>query len=83
MDIKNYVKRNVLNFKSQVLDKAYATKDELANIGDGRDGKSAYETAQDGGYTGTEEEFTAALGSIETMTREEIMERLNENGGDN
>lgn len=80
MDIKNYVKRNVLNFKSQVLDKAYATKEELANAGDG---KSAYQTAVEGGYTGTEAEFTAALGSIETMTREEIMNRLNGNGGDN
>lgn len=60
MDIKNYVKRNVLNFKSQVLDKAYATKDDLANI----DGKSAYEQAVDGGYTGTEAEFEQALASL-------------------
>lgn len=60
MDIKNYVKRNVLNFKSQVLDKTYATKDDLANI----DVKSAYESAVDGGYTGTREEFEQALANI-------------------
>lgn len=73
MDVKNYVKRNVLNFKSQVLDKTYATKEELANISGGEDGKSAYETAQEGGYTGTETEFTTALGSIETMTKTQML----------
>ena len=62
MDIKNYVKRNVLNFKSQVLDKTYATKDDLANI----DVKSAYEQAVDGGYTGTKAEFEQALANIAT-----------------
>lgn len=31
---------------------------------DGADGKSAYQSAQDGGYTGTEEEFNAALGGM-------------------
>lgn len=35
MDIKNYVKRNVLAFKAQVLDPVYATKDELANLPSG------------------------------------------------
>ena len=31
---------------------------------DGADGKSAYQSAQSGGYTGTEEEFYAALGGM-------------------
>lgn len=72
MDIKNYVKRNVLNFKSQVLDKAYATKDDLANI----DGKSAYEQAVEGGYTGTEAEFEQALANIGNIS-ENTGETLN------
>ena len=33
-------------------------------IGKGADGKSAYEYAQDGGYTGTEAEFAQLLGNI-------------------
>ena len=35
MDIKNYVKRNVLAFKTQVLDPVYATKTELENLPSG------------------------------------------------
>lgn len=35
--------------------------DEIANIPSGADGKSAYQYAVDGGYTGTEEEFAAKL----------------------
>ena len=31
---------------------------------DGTDGKSAYESAKDGGYTGTEEEFNADLATV-------------------
>lgn len=31
---------------------------------DGADGKSAYETAQEGGYTGTEDDFRAAMASV-------------------
>lgn len=34
---------------------------------DGMDGKSAYEYAQDGGFTGTEEEFAAKLGGLVTV----------------
>ena len=34
------------------------------NPGTGRDGKSAYEQAVDGGYTGTEAEFEQALASL-------------------
>ena len=34
------------------------------NGADGQDGKSAYEYAQEGGYNGTEAEFTEALGDI-------------------
>ena len=35
--------------------------DEIAGIPSGADGKSAYQYAQDGGYTGTEAEFAAKL----------------------
>ena len=39
----------------------------------GADGKSAYEYAAEGGYTGTEEEFIAALASIaELLSAEEV-----------
>lgn len=34
---------------------------ELRVLARGRDGKSAYQTAVDGGYTGTEEEFAQQL----------------------
>jgi len=34
--------------------------------GSGRDGKSAYEQAVEGGYTGTEAEFKQALANIAT-----------------
>ena len=50
-----------------MLDKAYATKDDLANI----DGKSAYEQAVDGGYTGTEAEFKQALADINNYAKSE------------
>lgn len=43
---------------------------------DGKDGKSAYEQAVEGGYTGTEAEFKQALASIETMTKAEMLEIL-------
>lgn len=36
------------------------------------DGKSAYEYAQEGGYTGTEAEFTQALGSLGSDTPTEV-----------
>lgn len=41
-------------------------------IGAGADGKSAYEYAQEGGYTGTEAEFTQALGSLGSDTPTEV-----------
>lgn len=41
-------------------------------IGAGADGKSAYEYAQEGGYTGTEAEFTQALGNIGSDTPTEV-----------
>lgn len=37
---------------------------------DGQDGKSAYEYAQDGGYTGTEEEFATKLAQENPTTQE-------------
>ena len=45
---------------------------------DGADGKSAYSYAQDGGYTGTEEEFAAKL--ADTDTEDEALELLAEIG---
>ena len=44
----------------------------------GADGKSAYSYAQDGGYTGTEEEFAAKL--ADTDTEDEALELLAEIG---
>ena len=41
----------------------------------GKDGKSAYEYAQDGGYTGTEQEFASELGDVASKTY------VQENGG--
>lgn len=38
------------------------------NFIEGLDGKSAYESAVDGGYTGTEEQFNSELGSIGELT---------------
>ena len=45
---------------------------------DGEDGKSAYQYAQQGGYTGTEAEFAAELADIATQTyvREHIASAL-------
>ena len=48
---------------------------------DGKDGKDAYESAVDGGYTGTEEEFNQALAGVENMTKAEMLDILR--GGDN
>lgn len=39
---------------------------------DGADGKSAYQYAQDGGYTGTEEEFAALIGKQIQQNKEDI-----------
>lgn len=49
----------------------------------GADGKSAYEYAQDGGYTGTEAEFSALLGGMESLsdavgTQAEQLQELSE-----
>ena len=45
----------------------------------GEDGKSAYEIAVENGYTGTEEEWLASLGSnIQTMTEEEFLKLWND-----
>ena len=38
-------------------------------------GKSAYEYAKDGGYTGTEDEFKALMAT--PMTEEKVDERVN------
>ena len=46
----------------------------------GKDGKSAYESAVDGGYTGTEAEFDTALSDI-NMTKAEMLNILR--GGEN
>ena len=49
------------------LDSAIETSlNEAKNSGEfnGNDGKSAYQYAKDGGYTGTEEEFAALVGNL-------------------
>ena len=51
------------------------------NPGTGRDGKSAYEQAVDGGYTGTEAEFKQALAGLESMSKADMLNILR--GGDN
>ena len=38
----------------------------------GADGKSAYEAAQDGGYTGTEAQFNAALADVENKADKSV-----------
>lgn len=48
--------------------------------GSGRDGKSAYEQAVEGGYTGTEAEFNASFKDI-SMSKAEMLNILR--GGDN
>ena len=51
---------------------------------DGNDGKSAYDTAVEGGYEGTEEEFRQNLVlATQVLTREQILDILNGNGGGN
>ena len=56
-----------------------AIKGEKGDKGD--NGKSAYEQAVDGGYTGTEAEFKQALANIDSMTKAEMLDILR--GGDN
>ena len=70
----------------------YVTKTELANYSNPKDaldeyfkehtvgGKSAYESAVEGGYTGTEAEFNASFKDI-SMTKSEMLNILR--GGDN
>lgn len=48
--------------------------------GTGKDGKSAYEQAVEGGYTGTEAEFNASFKDI-SMSKTEMLNILR--GGDN
>lgn len=40
---------------------------------DGQDGKSAYQYAQDGGYTGTETAFNTTLGKVDSFQEKEIL----------
>lgn len=40
---------------------------------DGQDGKSAYQHAQDGGYTGTETAFNTALGKVDSFQEKETI----------
>lgn len=42
----------------------------------GKDGKSAYEQAVDGGYQGTEEEFKQALADVNDYAKKEVVEPL-------
>lgn len=58
-----------MDFTTYILSKKYTDKVVTesglkgADGKDGANGKSAYEYAVDGGYTGTEEEFTQAMAS--------------------
>ena len=58
-----------MDFRTYILSKKYTDKVVTesglkgADGKDGANGKSAYEYAVDGGYTGTEEEFTQAMAS--------------------
>lgn len=52
-----------------IINNTAATKEELEAVKDtikGKDGKSAYEQAVEGGYTGTEAKFKQALANIDT-----------------
>ena len=49
---------------------AYAIKEKTKNLTEGHDGKSAYEMAQEHGYTGTEEQFSTHLSDIGRIARE-------------
>ena len=50
---------------------------------DGRDGKSAYQQAVEGGYTGTEQEFNCSLALLADVAegKKQIADAINERGG--
>lgn len=50
---------------------------------DGRDGKSAYQQAVEGGYTGTEQEFNCSLSLLADVAegKKQIADAINERGG--
>ena len=50
---------------------------------DGRDGKSAYQQAVEGGYTGTEQEFNCSLSLLADVAevKKQIADSINERGG--
>lgn len=58
--------------REEILLEEIALKEEGAGGKDGLDGKSAYQQALDGGFTGTEEEFNAAFRDID-MTKAEML----------
>ena len=49
---------------------------------DGRDGKSAYQQAVEGGYTGTEQEFNCSLSLLADVAevKKQIADAINERG---
>ena len=54
----------IFNGESVVSDGVATITFSIKDGVDGQDGKSAYESAQDGGYTGTEAQFEADLAAI-------------------
>ena len=55
----------------------YVDGKKIAGLGSrGEPGKSAYQQAVEGGYTGTEEDFKSLLADI--MPRTEMMEHIND-----
>lgn len=55
----------------------------IVSHADGRDGKSAYQQAVEGGYTGTEQEFNCSLSLLADVAegKRQIAEAINERGG--
>lgn len=51
---------------------------------DGRDGKSAYQQAVEGGYTGTEQEFNCSLSLLADVAegKKQIADAINYKGGE-
>lgn len=74
--------KTIINNTAATKEELEAVKNTIPTKGDkGKDGKSAYQSALDGGFTGTEKEFNQALAGVETMTKSEMLDILR--GGDN
>lgn len=73
--------KTIINNTAATKEELEAVKNTIPTKGDkGKDGKSAYEQAVEGGYTGTEAEFNASFKDI-SMSKTEMLNILR--GGDN